>query len=97
MSSHSSRRYTLVAGLMVISFVLTACGLTAKPGACAPDTLKAPSLISPIDFSVVSELAPALSWSYSGTCAPSSYKVEIASNSTFGDVSLGGSAAGTAV
>ncbi len=96
MSSHSLRRYTWVALLMVISFVLTACGGGNKPAACALDTLKAPSLIAPIDFSVVSELAPALSWSYSGTCAPSSYKVEVASDSKFGDVSLGGSAAGTA-
>jgi hypothetical protein len=96
MSSNSLRRYTLVAGLMVISFVLTACGGGAKPGACAPETLKAPSLIAPMDFSVVSELAPSLTWSYSGTCAPSSYKVEIAPDSTFANVSLGGSAAGTA-
>jgi len=96
MSPQSIRRYTLVAGIMVISLVLSACKGATPAGICSPESLKAPSLIAPIDFSVVSELAPSLSWSYSGTCAPSSYKVEIASDSSFADVSLGGSAAGTA-
>ncbi|MCX6027286.1 MAG: hypothetical protein NTY23_13700 [Chloroflexi bacterium] len=96
MSPQSFRRYTLVAGLMVISLVLTSCSGGTKTTTCSPEQLKAPSLIAPIDFSVVSELAPALTWSYTGTCAPSSYRVEIASDSSFAETSLGGSSAGTA-
>ena len=96
MSPQSFRRYTLVAGLMVISLVLTSCLGGTKTTTCTPESLKAPSLIAPMDFSVVSELAPALTWSYTGTCAPSSYRVEIASDSTFADTTLGGNSAGTA-
>ncbi|OGO48544.1 MAG: hypothetical protein A2Z30_02350 [Chloroflexi bacterium RBG_16_64_43] len=96
MSPQLLRRYTLLAGLMVISLVLTSCLGGTRTTTCSPESLNPPLLMSPMDFSVVSELAPGLSWTYTGTCAPSSYRVDIASDSSFADTSLGGSSAGAA-
>jgi hypothetical protein len=58
-------------------------------GQCAAETLAAPLLLSPVDGAAVTG-EPLLTWSYPDTsCHPYSYAVDISSDTSFTDISLG--------
>jgi hypothetical protein len=67
--------FLLLFGCGVLLF-LAGCG--AKKASCAPESLKAPELVSP-DNDSVEGISPALTWSYpDATCAPEKYRVYLA-------------------
>lgn len=65
-----------------------AAALTTS-GQCTAETLAAPLLLSPADGTAVTG-EPLLTWSYpDASCHPDSYAVDISSDSSFTDISLG--------
>jgi hypothetical protein len=74
---------------------ITVSGDTSTPtpapasGQCTVETLVAPLLLSPADGTAVTG-EPLLTWSYpDASCHPYSYAVDISSDTTFTDISLG--------
>jgi hypothetical protein len=72
----------VIFGFGVLIF-LAGCG--AKKVSCAPESLKAPELVSP-DNQSVEGISPALTWSYpDATCTPEKYRVTLASDPYYRD------------
>ncbi len=66
-----------------------ASALTPVSGQCVAETLVAPLLLSPADGAAVTG-DPLLTWSYpDASCHPYSYAVDISSDASFSDISLG--------
>ena len=57
---------------------------------CATASLHAPSLVSPQDGSVVTDLNPTLIWEYPDPCLPQGYRIDLSTEITFSDTSLAG-------
>jgi hypothetical protein len=66
-----------------------ASGLTPVSGQCAAEALVAPLLLAPADGAAVTG-EPLLAWSYpDSSCHPYSYAVDVSSDASFTDISLG--------
>jgi len=67
----------------------TASALMPISGQCAAETLVAPLLLSPADGAAMTG-EPVLTWSYpDASCHPYSYGVDVSSDASFTDISLG--------
>ncbi len=55
---------------------------------CDPASLKAPSLLIPLDGGQVDTLGPTMEWTYPENCLPQGYRVDISTDPTFSTLTL---------